>query len=538
MLRRELSMALLASTAGSALLDRTANAHSCTPPCYPQTAAEATAGITPTNTAIPSHTATGEIYPQRYGAMFNNSANDTTAINNAFLVGLAAGCQIVLPAGIALVSNLLFGTNSTTGASNHPPGMRGQGISTVLKMMSGASGTVLAAQGCAGVFFRDFLIDGGGVASVCIDTSWPATVGTTANNVYDNVWLQNFTQNGWLAINDNQTKFKDIFARGAASHALSGLRIEGSGGSIFLDNAQASDSFLSVTCQTAEIHGGFFFGVRVNESQNGLNCLSFSGGTQIYANPTTLSHFEDANYNLAGHYVVAIVADGLYLLASPGSSSTYTINCGIAGKVDFRGCSFVSNSCGTWDLYGPHAFNSISPAPSIIQIDGGSTGPMAFNTPNGFITRLIDVSSSQTGFTGLYSDYPMRAVYRNSYTFASGLAHATWTNVVPASAMTESGGYLLVIEVNNPGTDTLSATAFVNSVTKNGSIRASGSIAIGTSANFANNLINQIAARYSATTLINGAWYAGVDLRLNESLNGSSTIKVILIRIADPAVNY
>jgi hypothetical protein len=70
---------------------------------YPQTAAEATAGVVPLNTKYPSHDYIGRILPERYGAVGNgvkadvvNGALDTTAINSAILVNQVTGCEIQL----------------------------------------------------------------------------------------------------------------------------------------------------------------------------------------------------------------------------------------------------------------------------------------------------------------------------------------------------------------------------------------------------------------------------------------------------------
>jgi len=531
--RRDLSLALIGSAAGTALLTRDASAQTCTPPCYPQTPAESFVGVTPLDLTVPSHLATGEVYPQRYGAKFDGATDDTAALNAALRVVTRAPGQVVMPGGTALISStLMFGSNLTTPntQSAAPTGIRGSYSSTVLKAKPGFTGTMFSATNIAGVFMRDFVLDGAGVASVCINTSWPNTVGTTALNIYEGIIVQNFLTNGWLAINDNQTKFKDITARGAASSGLSGVRIEGSGGSIFLDNVTVGDSFLSICCQSAEIHGGFSMGIRFNESQSGVNHIAFSGGTQIYANPTTQSHFEDANY--LTRYVTSVVADGLYLLASSGSAPTFSINCGIGGKWIFNGGAFIQGaSSGAWSLNGAHATAALNPA--IVELNGVTMNSVTVNTPQAFITQRKDVQAGT-----VLSDYPMRTVYRNKYSLVTGLASGTYTNVIPASAMAEEAGYLLIIHVNNPGVDTLSATVFVNSVIKNGSLGASGPISIGTSANFSNNLSSQISARYSVTTLVGGNWFAGVDVAVNETLNSGAGISVTLVRIANPDVSY
>lgn len=73
MRRRDLSKALLASAAGATVVSQSAQAQTCNQPCYPQTAAESSAGVTPTNTTyLP-------LNPFRYGADGTGGANDTNA---------------------------------------------------------------------------------------------------------------------------------------------------------------------------------------------------------------------------------------------------------------------------------------------------------------------------------------------------------------------------------------------------------------------------------------------------------------------------
>jgi hypothetical protein len=76
--RRNISKFLVGSVAGAALLSEHARAQSCVAPCYSQTPAEATAGVTPTDTSFPP----GDV--RRYGAVGDGVTNDKPAIDNAF----------------------------------------------------------------------------------------------------------------------------------------------------------------------------------------------------------------------------------------------------------------------------------------------------------------------------------------------------------------------------------------------------------------------------------------------------------------------
>lgn len=89
MRRRDLSKILLASSATAVVGARTAAAQACTAPCYPQTQAEITAGVTPTNLAYLQ----GDV--RRYGADPSGSTDSTVAIQNAMTVG----GDVYIPAG-------------------------------------------------------------------------------------------------------------------------------------------------------------------------------------------------------------------------------------------------------------------------------------------------------------------------------------------------------------------------------------------------------------------------------------------------------
>lgn len=182
---------------------------------------------------------------------------------------------------------------------------------------------------------------------------------------------------------------------------------------------------------------------------------------------------------------------------------TFTINCGVGGKFIFNGCAFIQGgTSGEWNLYGHQAFDAVVPA--TVELNGCSMNTVIIDTPPGFITERKDCTTGAT----VLSDYPMRVTYRNSITFPSGLPNGTFTNVVPPSALSDGSGYLLVISVNNPGLDSLSVTAFVNTTGKNGSLGP------------------------------NGLWVAGIEMSLNEPLTSGSTASVARVRIANPGLNY
>jgi hypothetical protein len=102
MRRRDVPTALLASAAGSALLASNAQAQACTLPCYPVTAAETGASVTPVNLEYPP----GYVY--RYGTNTTPGTTDmTTAINNCAKVCRAGRYTLMLAPETCLVSSTL-----------------------------------------------------------------------------------------------------------------------------------------------------------------------------------------------------------------------------------------------------------------------------------------------------------------------------------------------------------------------------------------------------------------------------------------------
>ena len=106
--RRDISKALFATAAGSTAVARRAEAQSCTAPCYAQTAAEISAGVTPTNYAYVPFNA------WRYGADPTGVADSTAALTNWIKVinqtGVLASQSFsaaYLPGGVYAVSGAL-----------------------------------------------------------------------------------------------------------------------------------------------------------------------------------------------------------------------------------------------------------------------------------------------------------------------------------------------------------------------------------------------------------------------------------------------
>jgi hypothetical protein len=141
MRRRDLSKALLATAAGSAVVAQRTEAQSCTAPCYAQTAAELAAGVTPVNSVY----APGNVL--RYGTNTNSGTTDmTAAIQAAINQHIKAGPSVIIPSGNYLVSGTLNMGNQTTLYSNLQ--IHGIGFPTIVSnALSGTGLPILTIGG-------------------------------------------------------------------------------------------------------------------------------------------------------------------------------------------------------------------------------------------------------------------------------------------------------------------------------------------------------------------------------------------------------
>lgn len=85
MQRRDMTKVFLGAAAGGAFLAQRAEAQSCVAPCYPQTAAELAAAVTPSNSSYPP------LDIRRYGGTQGLAANNTSAFQSAHAVAVAQG---------------------------------------------------------------------------------------------------------------------------------------------------------------------------------------------------------------------------------------------------------------------------------------------------------------------------------------------------------------------------------------------------------------------------------------------------------------
>jgi hypothetical protein len=185
MLRRDLSAAIFASAAGSAILSRQAEAQTCTSPCYPQTAAEIAAGVTPVNFTY----SCGVV--DRYGTNTTpGTTNMSAALQSAINVALAAlgsghsGIAVRFLAATYLVTTPpSFGTATNL---QKPLDIGGVGLGTIV-VNNATAGTAATFSLVSGVHLHDLVLAGNSAHKndgVHVDGTSTAVYGWLIERVY------------------------------------------------------------------------------------------------------------------------------------------------------------------------------------------------------------------------------------------------------------------------------------------------------------------------------------------------------------------
>jgi hypothetical protein len=151
-----------------------------------------------------------------FGAVGDNSADDTTKIQAALTYALSSGKSLYIPSGTYIVSSL-----SGAGALNITAGIQifGDGNSSVLKLKAGSTGVVVYAYNASaysGLHLRDFVVDGNSVTTAQLDAGLIQIL-NASDFVVDNVTVKNGTRaSGSAGING-------IAVADTASNATNGI---------------------------------------------------------------------------------------------------------------------------------------------------------------------------------------------------------------------------------------------------------------------------------------------------------------------------
>lgn len=210
--RRRVSKLLLASAAGASLAPRQANAQSCTLPCYPQTAAELAASVTPANLSFPP----GDL--RRYGT---NTTPGTTDMTSALSDAIKAtdGGELALPA-----ETILTGSQSL-GSLSKGIKIRGAGMGlTVLRLKQTAGSTQVfggIGEAVNDITIEDVTIDG--------NASVHGVGGSAPNNSVLGLRLGDNASGGVVSnrIRINRVRVLDVTEHGIAVSRCNDFEIDG-----------------------------------------------------------------------------------------------------------------------------------------------------------------------------------------------------------------------------------------------------------------------------------------------------------------------
>ena len=233
-----------------------------------------------------------------FGAIGDGVANDTAAVQAAIDFCISTGKALYVPAGVYSVGPLDFnGTGHATPANNQWQtlySMFGDGrLSTVFKARAGAYGSgqyVITARNIAGVTYRDFGVNGDGVATKGIDFAW---IGGSAGNpilspsnpnIFQNIFVEGCSVTSFNLDQCHDTKISGLWCRGVTPGNYA-VYMNGNGGKLAASDCYISSGLIQISCQSAGFQNcGFFGGVELSGSS--YNVMSFDG-CHVYPNSAT-----------------------------------------------------------------------------------------------------------------------------------------------------------------------------------------------------------------------------------------------------------
>ena len=246
MRRRDISKTLFATAIGSAAVGRTAEAQTCSPPCYPQTAAEGAAHVTPVNCTYPPGTAS------RYGMIgdatpgVSGTGTDNTAAFNNLLAVCSQGTGGFIPAGyyrFASKPNVIGNTCTLRGEA--------KGWVTLIRDYNETTPTngFIEANGGALELFDIYLCAQAGTSGGAGIHLYAQSGGASPDySRLDGIVVSGYSGTG--------TWNYAIYADGSARTSPPGLRDLFINGSKFF--AATSEIAIFATCNAANINAGFF----------------------------------------------------------------------------------------------------------------------------------------------------------------------------------------------------------------------------------------------------------------------------------------
>ena len=330
----------------------------------------------------------GKINVKLFGAKGANVStdDDTTFINNAIIYAQNNGYAVYIPQGTYYVSNILFGTQSTSGESTHPVGIYGDGWNTTLKARTGTSGIVFSAWSTAGVNFEDFQIDGNNIATTCIDTSWKAGGGPTVQNRYKKIRCFGCTGTVWQAKDNNDSVF-DQCVISAASASICALDFVAAGGLGWIRDCIWNNGFLRAGWQNGNIQNSWGMGIAF--AQNSINYVNIVG-CYLYTNTNKNMVMWSESF-ASFQSIHSLVCEATQFIGT----GTYYFDLNSYSTLDFFGCQFIG-TCPT--LFGTNCRADNFATIKVMFRGGSAPGVLTLNTPSGYAIESSGFINDTTGY--------------------------------------------------------------------------------------------------------------------------------------------
>lgn len=390
----------------------------------------------------------GALTPEMYGAKGNGTTDDSAAFNSCFAAALTAGAPVVFGAKTyALANPIHVGTAGGTAEQNPIPRISGAGfgdgvgIGTVLKAITGLTGTVFTAQNVVEMILQDFVIECNNIAATGLDTTWQVTgqTGPSVNNIYENIQIRNYTSVGWIAGENNDCSFNHILMDSPSNTTANALRIIAPNGSLMFSDCvfqqlhpncgviiNSQDAYF-INCNMTGItipsgsqnsHTSFHGGYIYSPSNTGIT-FNIQSGAVVTSIGLFGTHVENNTAWNSGTGAGCIFG-GTGALWAGGVLMQPDINITVGGTP----CKLVSTALGT-------GYGASQKARIIVMGGEESNNPVDWSSTSNFDVCTMNVWRNSTGLP-----IPDNWVFKGLPTSASGL---------PTGAIWNSSGALHIV---------------------------------------------------------------------------------------------
>jgi hypothetical protein len=234
-------------------------------------------------------------------------------------IGLVAADALATTVNRPLLINGYFGVSQTfnlTAQMTVGIGRDSCGIIAISPMEF-----VVTAREKARMHAQDFKIDANNSAINCIDTSH-SIVGPSLNNSFHRIFCRGYTEYGWIAENNNDVYFDEVFIGEPKDYlrSLGAIKAWGAGGPFQFNNCNFLDE-VHVGGQVIAFHSSVARGVVIDGP--GFNVVNVTGTSYIHPSKNTKIVFEipEGNeagpFDFSGSHLEPVTADS-YLIGGKG----------------------------------------------------------------------------------------------------------------------------------------------------------------------------------------------------------------------------